>query len=237
MPGRDESSRRSGRRSRRRSRSASARRRASSLSAQIMRQDNLPDYGIPGAAWDEEPLAPTTVIAARPVDSTNYYGSVGFDYDKASQDTLHRPHRARRQRAADAAQPDPLPAGRARSGDHRDPESCRVRPGDSESDARAPGQRAREQHHLEPDDRRQPVLHREREPRVDRRAGVQLREAERARARRTRHQARRRHLCAEPVRSGRRLRAGSHRRVDDRPDGHRRPCSRSTRSTLGPRGR
>jgi catecholate siderophore receptor len=56
------------------------------LSAQIMRQDNLPDYGIPGAAWDEELLAPTTVIAARPVDSTNYYGSVGFDYDDASQD-------------------------------------------------------------------------------------------------------------------------------------------------------
>jgi catecholate siderophore receptor len=56
------------------------------LSAQVMRQDNLPDYGIPGAAWDEEPLAPTTVIAARPVDSNNYYGSVGFDYDHASQD-------------------------------------------------------------------------------------------------------------------------------------------------------
>jgi len=57
------------------------------VSAQVMRQDNLPDYGIPGAAWDEEPLAPTTVIAARPVDSTNYYGSVGFDYDNASQDS------------------------------------------------------------------------------------------------------------------------------------------------------
>jgi catecholate siderophore receptor len=57
------------------------------LAAQIMRQDNVPDYGIPGAAWDEEPLAPTTVIAARPVDSNNYYGSVGFDYDHASQDS------------------------------------------------------------------------------------------------------------------------------------------------------
>jgi catecholate siderophore receptor len=56
------------------------------LAAQIMRQDNVPDYGIPGAAWGEEPLAPTTAIAKRPVDSTNYYGSVGFDYDQASQD-------------------------------------------------------------------------------------------------------------------------------------------------------
>ncbi len=56
------------------------------LAAQIMRQDNVPDYGIPGAAWDEEPLAPTTVIAAQPVDSNNFYGSVGFDYDNASQD-------------------------------------------------------------------------------------------------------------------------------------------------------
>jgi catecholate siderophore receptor len=56
------------------------------LSAQFMRQDNVPDYGVPGAAWDEEPLAPTTVIATRPVDSNNYYGSVGFDYDNAGQD-------------------------------------------------------------------------------------------------------------------------------------------------------
>ena len=41
------------------------------FSAQVMRQDNLPDYGIPGAAWDE-PLAPTTVLAPAPVASSNY---------------------------------------------------------------------------------------------------------------------------------------------------------------------
>ena len=34
------------------------------LAAQIMRQDNLPDYGIPGAAWDE-PLTPTSALAPR----------------------------------------------------------------------------------------------------------------------------------------------------------------------------
>jgi catecholate siderophore receptor len=57
------------------------------LAAQIMRQDNLPDYGIPGAAWLEEPLTPTTVQAAAPVDQSNYYGSVGYDYDKGWQNS------------------------------------------------------------------------------------------------------------------------------------------------------
>jgi catecholate siderophore receptor len=56
-------------------------------SAQIMRQENLPDYGIPGAAWEEEPLAPTTIQTARPVDQANYYGSTAFDHDDASQDS------------------------------------------------------------------------------------------------------------------------------------------------------
>jgi catecholate siderophore receptor len=56
-------------------------------SAQIMRQENLPDYGIPGAAWEEEPLAPTTIQTARPVDQTNYYGTTAFDHDDASQDS------------------------------------------------------------------------------------------------------------------------------------------------------
>ena len=56
------------------------------LSGQSVRQDNLPDYGIPGAAWAEEPLAPTTIQAAAPVPQTNYYGSPHYDYDKGSQD-------------------------------------------------------------------------------------------------------------------------------------------------------
>ena len=58
-----------------------------SLAAQVMRQDNLPDYGIPGAAWSE-PLTPTAVLSKNPVDQTNYYGSTSaHDYDIASQDT------------------------------------------------------------------------------------------------------------------------------------------------------
>jgi catecholate siderophore receptor len=56
------------------------------VAAQFMRQDNLPDYGIPGAAWDE-PLAPTTVLTPAPVDQSNYYGSPAYDYDRADQDT------------------------------------------------------------------------------------------------------------------------------------------------------
>jgi catecholate siderophore receptor len=56
-------------------------------SAQIMRQENLPDYGIPGAAWPEEPLAPTTIQTPQPVNQANYYGTPAFDYDNASQDS------------------------------------------------------------------------------------------------------------------------------------------------------
>ena len=54
---------------------------------QITRQDNVPDYGIPGSAWSETQLTPTTVIAAQPVDSRNFYGSVGYDFDKVEQES------------------------------------------------------------------------------------------------------------------------------------------------------
>ncbi len=54
---------------------------------QITRQDNLPDYGIPGSAWTEYPLAPTTVIATNPVDSENFYGTSAYDSDKVEQDS------------------------------------------------------------------------------------------------------------------------------------------------------
>jgi catecholate siderophore receptor len=57
------------------------------LAAQIMRQDNVPDYGIPGAAWLDEPLTPTTARASATVDQSNYYGSIGYDYDKARQNS------------------------------------------------------------------------------------------------------------------------------------------------------
>ena len=55
---------------------------------QFVRQDNVPDYGIPGAAWREEALAPATVLAPSAVDQSNYYGSPAYDYDRASQDSV-----------------------------------------------------------------------------------------------------------------------------------------------------
>ena len=55
--------------------------------AQVTRQDNVPDYGIPGSAWSETQLAPTTVIAAQPVNPRNFYGSVGYDHDKVEQES------------------------------------------------------------------------------------------------------------------------------------------------------
>jgi catecholate siderophore receptor len=54
---------------------------------QITRQDNVPDYGIPGSAWSETQLAPTTVIATQPVDSRNFFGSVGYDFDEVEQES------------------------------------------------------------------------------------------------------------------------------------------------------
>jgi len=58
------------------------------LSAQFLKQDGVPDYGIPGAAWSDSLLVPTTVLASAPVDQTNFYGSVGYDYDEATQNTV-----------------------------------------------------------------------------------------------------------------------------------------------------
>jgi catecholate siderophore receptor len=58
------------------------------VAGQFMRQDNLPDYGVPGAAWHEDTLAPTTVQTANPVDQANYYGSPAYDYDHGAQNTV-----------------------------------------------------------------------------------------------------------------------------------------------------
>jgi catecholate siderophore receptor len=57
------------------------------VSAQFVRQDGLPDYGVPGAAWHESLLTPTTVQTTAPVAQSNFYGSVGYDYDRAAQDS------------------------------------------------------------------------------------------------------------------------------------------------------
>ncbi len=79
------------------------------LGAQILRQDNLPDYGMPGAAWLDEPLAPTTVRASAPVDQSNYYGSSSnYDYDEASQDSYTARFEHDLSQTLTPAQSDPL---------------------------------------------------------------------------------------------------------------------------------
>jgi catecholate siderophore receptor len=52
---------------------------------QFLHQDNLPDYGIPGAAWPDGPLVPGAAVAPSPVDQSNYYGTPADDYDRVSQ--------------------------------------------------------------------------------------------------------------------------------------------------------
>ena len=58
-----------------------------SAGGQFTEQDNVPDYGIPGGAWLDSPLAPTTVPAPGPVDQSNFYGTPAADYDRVSQDS------------------------------------------------------------------------------------------------------------------------------------------------------
>jgi catecholate siderophore receptor len=57
-------------------------------SGQIMRQDNLADYGLPAAASPVGPLSSTSVLAPVPVEQDTYYGSPDYDYDKVSQDSV-----------------------------------------------------------------------------------------------------------------------------------------------------
>ncbi|HEX7796711.1 MAG TPA: TonB-dependent receptor [Vicinamibacterales bacterium] len=57
------------------------------VSEETLRENNLPDYGLPGAAWQANALTPTTVRVSQPVDQSNYYGNV-TDFDHGSEDNL-----------------------------------------------------------------------------------------------------------------------------------------------------
>jgi catecholate siderophore receptor len=59
-----------------------------SVAAQITRQSNLADYGLPAAASPIGPLTPTSALAATPVDQSTYYGSPDVDYDKVEQNSV-----------------------------------------------------------------------------------------------------------------------------------------------------
>ena len=120
-------------------------------SAQIMRQENLPDYGIPGAAWEEEPLAPTTIqtrASCRPGQLLRHHG-VRSRRCLAGQ--LHGSPRARREPALHVPQPGALQPRRSRCDHQRDPEPGGLQRRDRSRHHRAPGQRAQEQDRLEPD--------------------------------------------------------------------------------------
>jgi catecholate siderophore receptor len=58
------------------------------LSGQIMRQDNLADYGLPAAASPIGPLTPGAALGPAPVDQDTYYGSPDVDYDRVRQDNV-----------------------------------------------------------------------------------------------------------------------------------------------------
>jgi catecholate siderophore receptor len=56
------------------------------FASQITRQNNVPDYGIPTAAWEGETINPAVVRASQTVKTSNYYGSIDYDFDKVSQE-------------------------------------------------------------------------------------------------------------------------------------------------------
>jgi catecholate siderophore receptor len=57
-------------------------------SSQITRQDNLPDYGVPAAAWTGASFSPATIPATQPIKTSGYYGSLGYDFDEVSQENF-----------------------------------------------------------------------------------------------------------------------------------------------------
>jgi len=57
------------------------------VSEETLRENNVPDYGLPGAAWQASALTPTTIPVLQPVDQSNYYGNV-TDFDHGSQDNV-----------------------------------------------------------------------------------------------------------------------------------------------------
>ena len=200
-----------------------------------MRQDNLPDYGIPGAAWPDEPLAPTTVIASRPVDSSNYYGSVGYDYDDVEQDSYTGARRARRQPQSDAAEPDAIQPGRIAK-----PSSRRSRiaaafdpPTQTVTLARQGNERENNILSNQTTGQRRFATGRLRHAVDRRRSSSPRRSSSRRRWPGSGPAAPATSIDPNPLRSGDRLRAGAHRRLDDGPDEHGRRSTRSTPSTSG----
>jgi catecholate siderophore receptor len=117
----------------------------------FLHQDNLPDYGIPGAAWPDGPLVPGAAVAPDPVDRrtttarprTTPTRSAESSFAKVECDvrpTVQLRSQLRYNQAHRTAVISTIRT-RRRTTRHR------------ARDDRAPGQRARERDHLEPDQR------------------------------------------------------------------------------------
>ena len=214
---------RDARRSRRRSASASAPPPASSPPRRSCASDNLPDYGIPGAAWQESLLAPTTVHADESGRSEQLLRQPGVRLRPRRPEHGHRARRAQPRRRAGRC-----PIRPATTGPSAKRSSARCRSvasfvaGDRTGDGRPSGQRAREHDHLEPDHAVGTLHDRTRGAQHQLRPRVRPRSAVRADADRRRHPRAGQHLQPESERSGHRLRGLADRRVHRRPDRHRR---------------
>ena len=132
--------------SRRRSRSASARTSRVAVGGQFLHQDNLPDYGIPGAAWPDGPLVPGGRVAAEPGRPGELLRHARRRLRRGRAGQRLRQGRARPPADGAAADPAPLQPGPPRRGDLHASRTRRPTtrpPSSSRSRARATSARTR----------------------------------------------------------------------------------------------
>ncbi len=184
-----------------------------SLAAQILRQENLPDYGIPGAAWQEEPLTPTTIQTPGPVDQANYYGSPAFRSRRCGTGQLLAARRTRCQPALHTPQPGALQPRQSRRHHQHDPEPGVLRRGHEQGRHRASGQHSREHDRIQPDEHDRPLFDRRASPLIQLRPRVHARSAIRSNTHRSRHPGARGRVQSQSHRSRDGIRAGAIRRL------------------------
>ena len=78
------------------------------VSAQFLKQDGVPDYGVPGAAWHESLLAPTTVHTSCARRSSQLLRQRGLRLRQRHAEHRDGPRGTRPRARAHAAQPDTL---------------------------------------------------------------------------------------------------------------------------------
>jgi catecholate siderophore receptor len=164
------------------------------LAAQILRQENTPDYGLPAAALPG--LAPTTPPVGH-VDQNNFYGIAGVDFDDIDSDS----YTARIEH--DFAPGVTLRNLTRYSDNHRlavvtvIQNPAGVRSGDRAGDARPPDQRAHQPQFHEPDEPELRVPDRLAVAFDEHRRRVREREADQPRSHGRGHRTGSRHLSSE----------------------------------------